>query len=561
MAPQTPPGADHPQDAQPVAPLAVSGPGAVAMQFVNALSKAVRSFTLYAPSNAVVRQFIADYQARAAAATQAGDLVLDVHPFQLLREGEVVYREEDRERSLAFRLFRDGVRRLTFRSGVPWDELLAFLEVLAVRSIGVRQQEEDVITLLRKAEFEGIGFSAVEGFTPEEDNPEPEGVRRARGEGSRAPAGFDAPFPLLPPPGPIAWREVPAEALASLKTGAGAEALGADAVQMAALLLEQAGRGLVPAREVLIFLIELRDYFIADVALGPLADLAELVGRTPPGQLRDELVRALGDPRLLDALLAAVPAGSQQLPPEALRLVPLVSAQAALDMLAAEDDEGRRHVLALIAEARLPADAAAIVGRLASMDPKVARALVHAIGARAPAFAGQAAAALLDHADENLQVAALQALEAAGGDVPVQRLLRLLKAPHESVRIGVAHVLAGSGKAAAFQSVHDALAGRKEGSIAEADALGSALARLDPRRAAPLFVEWLKPRRGLMKALTGSRQDEFLRAAAASGLAAHPSPEAPAQLEALAHGADDEVFRRHCLAMLARRRRQGARHG
>jgi hypothetical protein len=259
----------QPQADQLTAPMATSGPGAVAMQFVTALSKAALSFTLYAPTNAVVRQFLADYQSRAAAATESGELVLDVHPFELLRDGEVVYREEDRERSLSFRLFRDGVRRLTFRPNVPWDELLSFLEILAVRYVGVRQQEEDVITLLRKGEFKGIGFSAVEGFTPEEDNPEPEGVRRVRGEGSRAPAGFDAPFPLLPSPGPIAWREVPADALATLQASEGAERLAAGAVRLAGLLVTEAGRGVVSARELNLFLLELRDYFIADAAPTP----------------------------------------------------------------------------------------------------------------------------------------------------------------------------------------------------------------------------------------------------------------------------------------------------
>ncbi len=560
MAPQTPPRGGYPQEAQPPAPLATGGRGEVAMQFVTALSKAARSFTLYAPTNAVVRQFLADYQSHAAAATEGGDLVLDVHPFELLCDGEVVYREEDRERSLAFRLFRDGVRRLTFRPNVAWDELLSFLEILAVRYVGVRQQEEDVITLLRKGEFKGIGFSAVEGFTPEEDNPEPEGVRHARGEGSRPPAGFDAPFPLLPPPGPIAWREVPAGALAVLHASEGAETLADGAIRLARRLVTEAGSGAVPGRELHLFLLELRDYFVADAALAPLAELAKMVGQLPPGELRDELIRTLGDPRLLDAVLASVPAGSRQLPPEALQLVPLVPAEAALDLLAAETDEGRRHVLVLITEARLPADAAGVVGRLTTLDPMVARALVHAIGAKAPGFAARAAVALLDHADEGLQVAALQALEGAGGDVPVQRLLRLLHAPREPVRIGVAHVLASSGKAAAFQSVQEALLSRKACSIAEADALGSALARLDPGRAAPLFDEWLRPRGALLKALTGSKQDGPLRVAAVSGLAAHPSPEAQARIEALAKGADDEVFRRHCFAVLARRR-QGARHG
>jgi hypothetical protein len=561
MAQPMPPRGGPPNQDGSAAPLATSGPGAVAAQFAASLSKAARSFTLYAPTNAVVRQFLADYQARAAAATASADLVLDVQPFELLRQGEAVYRESDRERSLAFRLFRDGVRRLTFRTGVPWGELLAFLEILAVRYVGVRQQEEDVITLLRKGEFKGIGFEAVEGFAPEEDNPEPERARRARRAGRGPPAGFDTPFPLLPPPGPIAWRDVPVEALASLQASEGPEDLAAGALRLAGLLLAEAERGLVPLREVLGLLIELRDAFIADAALAPLAELAELAGRLPAGPLRDELIRSLGDPRLLDAVLAAVPPGSTRLPSEALRLVPLVTAQAALDLLASEGDAGRRQVLALVAEARLPADAGAIVERLATLDARVARPLFNAITTRAPAFTAQAALALLDHADENLQVASLQILGSAGGEVPVQRVLRLLDSPREPVRIGVANLLARSGKAAAFQSVHDALVGRKGCSFAEADALGSALARLDPGRAEAVVAEWLKPRRGLLKAFSGSRQDDALRAAGASALAAHPAPEALARLEALAKEADDDALRRHCLAMLARCRHQGARHG
>ena len=561
MAQPTPPRGGPPHDTGPAAPLATSGPGLAATQFVSALSKAARSFTLYAPTNAVVRGFLADYQAQAAAATAGGELVLDVHPFELRRDAEVVYREDDRERSLAFRLFRDGVRRLTFHPGVTWPELLRFLEILAVRYVGIRQQEEDMITLLRKGDFKGIGLVAVEGFTPEEDNPEPEQMRRVQGSGSRAPAGFDAPFPLLPPPGPIAWREVPEAALAPLRAVEGDAAQATDAVRLARLLLSEANRGLIPAREVQLFLVELRDFFIADAALTPLAELAELVGQLPAGPLRDELLRALGDPRLLDAVLVSVPAGSTQLPPEALRLVPLVTAGAALDLLAAEADEGRRHVLTLIAEARLPADAGLIVERIASLDATAARRLIHAIGARAPGYATQAAVTLLEHADEQLQVAALRALETSGGEVPVQRMLHLLDAPREAVRIGVAHVLGRSAKAAAFQPVHEALLARKACSLAEADALGTTLARLDPGRAAPLFAEWLKPRRGLMKALPLTRQEETLRAAAVSGLAAHPAPDAQARIEALAKESDDDAFRRHCFAVLARRRHAGAHHG
>lgn len=545
-------------------PLATTPGGLAAAAFTLALSKAARSFSLYDPANEVVRQFLATYQARAAEATASGALVLDVLPFELLREGEVVYREEDRERSLAFKLFRDGVRRVTFLEGAPWPELLDFLKLMAIRATGIRQQEEDLVTMLRKAEFQAITFAAVEGFTPEEDNPEPEERRRRGGQGARTPAGFDTPFPVLPQPGPLAYQAVGEEALASLRAGEGPEALERHALRLAALLLHEAGQGRLSEREAQQFLCEVRDFLIADGALAALASLADLAARLPAGALRDGLLRALGDARVLAAVVAAVPPGSNELPPEAARLLPLVPAGAALDLLAAEADPGRRRVLLKITEARLPADAEAVVARLAALEPEAARALIQAIVARAPEQAAAAAAALLEHHDHQLQVEALRAMEVAEGEVPLDRLLRLLRAPEAPLRIAAAQVLERRGTAQAFPAVEEALTGRKGLSPEEAVALGRALARLHPARAVELFDRWLHPKKGLLGRLTGSGGDELLQWAAVAGLGAHPAPEVVARIEAVAKEAG-EALRRHCFATLARRRHQGAaggaRHG
>src|SRR5438093_7463985 len=105
--------------AQEMGPGARTPEGQAAARLLSALSKAVRAFVLYDPSNAVVRQFLAEYRDRAREALEGGSLALEVRPFEIARDGEVLYREQDRERSLAFRLFRDGVRRLTLHPAVP----------------------------------------------------------------------------------------------------------------------------------------------------------------------------------------------------------------------------------------------------------------------------------------------------------------------------------------------------------------------------------------------------------------------------------------------------------
>jgi HEAT repeat protein len=306
--------------------------------------------------------------------------------------------------------------------------------------------------------------------------------------------------------------------------------------------------------------VEVRDFLIADGALAALAALADLVGRQPEGALRQEILRALGDARVLAAVVEAIPPGSAELPPEAARLLPLVPGSAALDLLATEQDPGRRAVLVRIAEARLPADAEAVVSRLPTLDPAAARGLVKAIVARAPGYAAAAAAALLEHHDHGLQVEALRALEHAEGEVPTDRLVRLLRADQEPVRIAAAQVLGRRGHPSAFPTVEEALTGRKDCSLAEADALGRALATLHAARSLELFGRWLEVKKGLLGRLTGAAKADPLRWAAVAGLGAHPAPDAVARIEAVAKGAD-EALRRHCFATLARRRHEGARHG
>ena len=54
----------------------------------------------------------------------------------MLRGAEVVYLERNRERSLAFRLFRDGVRRLTISPDVAWEESFVCWRLCPFDSLG-----------------------------------------------------------------------------------------------------------------------------------------------------------------------------------------------------------------------------------------------------------------------------------------------------------------------------------------------------------------------------------------------------------------------------------------
>jgi hypothetical protein len=265
----------------------------------------------------------------------------------------------------------------------------------------------------------------------------------------------------------------------------------------------------------------------------------------------------------VDAVLAAIPVGSRELPPAAAKLLPFVPAGAVLDRLADERSEHARAVLVRLATARLPADAEAVVARLARLPTDAARELWRAVAVRAPVRADDAAAAVLDHADHELRIEALEAISHAERRVASAPLVKLLGAPQEAVRIAAATALERHGDAASARAVAAALTERKSYSSAEAEALGRALGRLHPGVAQRLFDDWLAERRtlGFLSSLTSGRgHGDLLRWAAVSGLGVLAGPDAEARIQAVAAKADPDL-KLHCAATLARRRAEGRRHG
>ena len=538
---------------EPDSPAAEAAAGAM-----QALARAARSFVLYDPSNALVRQFLGEYRERTAAAVKTcagGELVVEVRPFELALGDVALYREADRERSLAFKLFRDGVRKITLRPSVTWEELLTFLVILAVRYTTVRQQEEDAVTLLRKAEFQGIAIDAVAGFVPAEANPEPATEELVRARAHRAiPADWDVPMPRLPQPVPLQHREVPAEALAALREDESLEATGASAFALARDLLAEGARARWEGTDgdLAQFLAEIRDFLLAEGQLAALRQLLDLAASVPAGRLRDELLLALGDSRTLDLVLDRIPPEAPRLPPDVVAFLPALDMQPILDRLATSAPGPRRAVLLQLVEAVLPRGAAAVGAQVPTIEPELAEALVRALSIRAPDHVWEVGRRLLEQGGERQRLLGLGALEAGSGPIPVAAVVKLLGAPSEALRVRAAELLGRKGDETVVPAIRQALEASANRSLREAEALGRALAELAPLPSVRLFAAWLEHKGRLLRGLTAEQKAQ--QWAAVAGLAVMPNALQDASLTALAERSDQEL-RRHCLAALAQRRK------
>lgn len=92
-----------------------------------------------------------------------GSLPLKLEPYALKFRNQVIYEDEDRE-NLTYKFYKDGVRYLVFRRGLPLRELLNFV-LLSVESLEANQLfQEDMVTRLWKRDFQFIEHVVVEGF-------------------------------------------------------------------------------------------------------------------------------------------------------------------------------------------------------------------------------------------------------------------------------------------------------------------------------------------------------------------------------------------------------------
>jgi len=130
--------------------------------FFLVLAKTLRAYQLYDEGNPVRRRFMGSLKDAARRIWDERDqMQILVREDRFLWMGEEVYRDENRAGSLCFLIYRDGVRELTFRTGVEDEELERFLQALRRLRVS-RSAEDDLVTLLWDLELHRLDYAAVD---------------------------------------------------------------------------------------------------------------------------------------------------------------------------------------------------------------------------------------------------------------------------------------------------------------------------------------------------------------------------------------------------------------
>ena len=127
------------------------------MQVVN---KGMRATQLYLPNNPVYQRAVENIRgAFRQIWTATSDLTFDIGETEMRWEDNVVYSQDQRNESIAWTLYKDGVRSLTFKTGVEDAEIVRFLGVLHQAKNLQADAADDLLTLLWAEDFQFVTYT------------------------------------------------------------------------------------------------------------------------------------------------------------------------------------------------------------------------------------------------------------------------------------------------------------------------------------------------------------------------------------------------------------------
>jgi HEAT repeat protein len=134
-------------------------------ELINGLVKALRAFHMYLPNNPIYQRATDNLRGAFAPIWAVLDeLVLTVAETDFVWEEQVVYHQLNKNESLAWGLFKDGMRSLTIKRGAEQEELPRLLETINRARYLPADASDDLLTLLWEQEFQYIQYQFVEFF-------------------------------------------------------------------------------------------------------------------------------------------------------------------------------------------------------------------------------------------------------------------------------------------------------------------------------------------------------------------------------------------------------------
>lgn len=135
-------------------------------ELVRTMAKGLRAFQMYLPNNPMYQRAEQALQhAFLPIWSSTQQLGLNVVETDLIWEEHVVYHQPSKSESLAWMMYKDGMRFLTLRPGVEDGEIIRFLELVTRARLLPSDAADDLLTLLWEQNFSTIDYQFAEIIT------------------------------------------------------------------------------------------------------------------------------------------------------------------------------------------------------------------------------------------------------------------------------------------------------------------------------------------------------------------------------------------------------------
>ena len=128
--------------------------------FYTSLDKLIRGINLYQGKGALVERLLQDSFERLGDITKKSESTVKISPIGPICLGQPLV-EDGKIPKYIFQMYRDGLRELSFHKGIDLEELRAFANICSSDFGAI---EDDMVTLLWKADFSSIRYYAVDSL-------------------------------------------------------------------------------------------------------------------------------------------------------------------------------------------------------------------------------------------------------------------------------------------------------------------------------------------------------------------------------------------------------------
>ena len=139
----------------------------LARDLTSAFIKAIKAFRFYPPDNPTLKgfrdQLLKKFQ---FFLNKYQSFVIVVGEYDLSFKSKILYENRDVKTSLAFLLYKDGLREIRFMKGLEEWEIQGIIDIIK-QSDNINQLEDDIVTLMWEKDFIHIGHLATDEFLEE----------------------------------------------------------------------------------------------------------------------------------------------------------------------------------------------------------------------------------------------------------------------------------------------------------------------------------------------------------------------------------------------------------